>query len=424
MDMEVPATPQKQGRFTSLDQQPTPPPTVVSKKLILVVKHQADDGSITRRRLEWESLDTTLRDSGVEQRHGAQLLDGPIQHQLSGARDYESDDDVSRWLCSAKDRDQQRRRFRGFLHSLWPSNDEFNAARNPFYDPDEDGPYEEFLKYGIWDGHCPYDDDDYNPTTDPNRSTDVVMPEIGDEGIENEHDLHMIMKARQEHQVRSEAFNKRRGQVIAKQKRAGLSYAEMDLTEIFFGPEIESGDSGSDSESETDYAEKEAKPQTYSTAGDSERPEEFTTPPTLVVKARCFGGQAPRTGRGRPKGTQDKKKRKRRSKLNPDSVYKFKGDSEDERPVRKKGKKGHAGAFVDTDEWKAQTRAGARRDRCTTVHGGLDGSYDDRTTASKPDPADTMAGSIAPAHNSPPGASDKLKKASRQLSVLTAIISG
>ncbi|KAI0453649.1 hypothetical protein F5B21DRAFT_478771 [Xylaria acuta] len=313
-----------------------------------------------------------------------QKSEGKVQ-QLD--KDGQPKSEVTRWLYGSATPEQRRQRFHSLLHATWPSNDEFNAARHPLYNPEEDGPYEFFLNQ-IWDGHCPYDDDDYNPFTDPSKSTEVWQPKIGEEGIEDEKDLRMVLKARQEHRARSEALKKRKADAVNAQLRAGVKYADIDMLQVFLGPEIESGDSDSDCESHSDYDKEEGGKKSEppiqmgapSTSTDSPFPGKPILQPTITAKGiRVFGGQEPSSGRGRPKGSKNKKgrksnKRRRGPNDNPDGTYKYDSNSEDEQPIYRKAKRGKVavGKAVDGDlVWQAQTRAAARRDQNV----GMDGTY-------------------------------------------------
>ncbi|KAI1166492.1 hypothetical protein F5B18DRAFT_50409 [Nemania serpens] len=210
----------------------------------------------------------------------------------------------------------------------------------------------------MWDGHCPFDDDDYEPYTDPTRSSEVWQPKIGDEGIKDEHDLEMVLTVRREHKARSERFKKRMKQVIATQFRAGVKPTKIDMTQVLLGPDIESDDSDSN------YKSEEEDGQDLEPTVAMEAPSLNTNP-----RIRVFGVQEPSNRRGRPRGSKNKKRRGRRGESNKrkrDSTYKYNGDSEDEQPSRKTGKKRKSAtgdANVDGDDlhWKAQTRAAARR---------------------------------------------------------------
>lgn len=190
----------------------------------------------------------------------------------------------------------------------------------------------------------------------------------------------MVLKARREHKARSERFNKRKKQVISAQLRAGVKPADIDMTQILFGPEFESGESDSDYEDEEEDGE-DLEPTVAMKAGPpNTNPQAIgeSIEPTVVTKGiRVFGAEEPSTRRRRKRGTK-KKRGGQSNKRKRDSTYKYDGDSEDEEPSRKTGKKrksatGDANADGDDLHWKAQTRAAARR----AGHFGMDGSYDD-----------------------------------------------
>ncbi|KAI1133558.1 hypothetical protein F5Y10DRAFT_259880 [Nemania abortiva] len=393
--MDIPTTPKRQVQFTELDQQLTPPHTAVAKERASGVINIHDHGSClpirsfkfntdTNSKTEEENKPREAMTSQNEELEALRKSEGTTHQSNTNDR---PESDVQRWIHGATSSEQRRQRFLSVLHSYYPSNDEFNAARNPFYDPEEDGPYDEWLKYENWEGHCPYDDDDYNPFTDPSKSTEVWQPKIGDEGIENEEDLRMVLKARREHRARSRRFNRRKALYIGSQLDAGVKYQDIDMVQVFVGPEIEGEyDSYSDSDEEEDV--EDPKP-----AAKTEASSAMTNPQTLggpvlqpIIAAkgiRIFGAHETSWPRGRPRGSKNKKRGRRANKRkrgldekNPNSTYKYDADSEDEEPARKKGKKGKwvlSEAGARDEEWRAQTRAAARRDG----HVGMDGNYDE-----------------------------------------------
>ncbi|KAI1436286.1 hypothetical protein GGR50DRAFT_701958 [Xylaria sp. CBS 124048] len=172
---------------------------------------------------------------------------------------------VKSWINSATTEEMRDEREDAVFDVIWPCDDELMAARHPHYDAEEDGPYDDWLKYQMWDGRCPYDDDDYNPHRDPNRSTELSRPQIGDRGIETEYDLEMVLFARAESLGRLAAIRKRKEQVVSAQLRQGVKPEDVQLVNIFVGPEID--DSGveikqepkseSESESEAESGDKD-----------------------------------------------------------------------------------------------------------------------------------------------------------------------
>lgn len=175
------------------------------------------------------------------------------------------------------------------------------------------------------DGNGLYDDDDdHSPYTDP-ESTEVWQPKIGDEGIKNEEDLHMVLKSRKEDQT-----------------RACRRYESMY-----------NSDEGAAADSEIGVL------------------------PLQIIHdsngIRVYGALEEHINDEQPR--PKKKSNKRKRKGNPNSTYKYESDSEDEKPARKKSRKVE-GAAGDADagdmQWRAQTRAAARRHS----HTGMDGSYD------------------------------------------------
>ncbi|GAP84958.1 hypothetical protein SAMD00023353_0802840 [Rosellinia necatrix] len=366
--MYAPSTPKKQARLYESTQQATPPPTLPPKEttnhqdhiLDLPIRPLTYDTSAEKTKSEYNSDEDVVKQTQSSPSPSyawsdqAVVKEEPQDQQERVHETKQLGNEVKYWISSATTDKQVRERFNNVLHSFWPSNDEFNAARHPFYDPEEDGPYDEFIKYEMWDGTCPYDDDDYDPFTDPTRSTEVWQPQIGDEGIENKRDLSMVLLARQQHNARAERFNEYRKEVIQDQLRAGVEYADINLVEAM-----------------------------------------LAAPPSAAAQLPSSGMRPTKAkkDRGRPLGCKNSKnkkknkkhwanKRKRTSSAKKDSTYKDTGGSEDsEQPTRKKGKKTKAAAAAAIVEdpgdvpWKAQTRGAARRARHA---GGMDGSYESR----------------------------------------------
>ncbi|KAI1755111.1 hypothetical protein F4782DRAFT_552263 [Xylaria castorea] len=356
--MSAPSTPQKKVQLIKLEQLPTPPLTAVARTETTGiathhyhepgphVRHLTYKADITQETKKVdENSDPTLRGNGV--------LEGKMQ-QLD--KNGQPESEVKLWLHNSRTPEERRRRFNSLLHGLWPSNQEFNEAPNPLYNPKEDGPYEFFL-HQMWGGYCPWFGDDYDLLADPSRSKEVWQPKIGEEGIQDDQDLRMVLKARQEHQVRSEAFKKRKAK-----------YGGMNMLQVLLGPE---SDCASDSDNKEE-GDKISKPTVQigaqSATTNSPLPGKMTLQPTIAAKGiRVFGGQEPSSNRGRPKGSKKRRKankRRRRPNDNPNGTYKYDSGSEDERPLHKKAKKDKvaAGKTVAGDPvWQAQTRAAALR---------------------------------------------------------------
>ncbi|KAI0543099.1 hypothetical protein GGR58DRAFT_519267 [Xylaria digitata] len=448
--MDYPVTPKKQIRPILLAQQLTPPTTMAKKEVPGASNHHdysfstpihclLHDEPVAHEAGVHENLAPSLHDHGAKQSHGTQISSESAQAQHSKVQTQQevegkllgvqlnqgepeaenqqavivqqsnatkqqpgADDrpqgEIVQWLHSSTSREQRRQRFTSFLHSLWPSNDEFNAARHPFYDPEEDGLYDDFIKYQEWDGDCPYDDDDYNPFTDPTRSTEVWQPKIGDEGIENEYDLQMVLKARREHIARSEnlkAYRRRRDQLMST-SRTGF-YATRGFLNKPEDPLSESDpDSGSEAGSDHDGGivttgpEPAVKMEEPSPITNAPRTGNPVIQPTVSAKGiRVFGDQRPNSGRGRPRGRKNKpknkpkkskkpNKRRRGRNDDPESTYQYPGDSSDDQPIYKKGKKSKSETAAGNLPWKAETRAAARR----AARMGVDGACDIDTDSS------------------------------------------
>ncbi|KAJ8127010.1 hypothetical protein O1611_g6626 [Lasiodiplodia mahajangana] len=471
--MDIPTTPKRQGQSAKPNQQLTPPSSA-GEETTAIIDHSSHGPSLPIR---CHAIDTDIAlEAGEEHKIRRQTIPPPqLQKQefedksldLQQNRDEIEEDEnekagvtqesertthqrdtydrpegaVQRWIYSATSEEQRRKRSAAVRHSTYPSNDVFNAARHPFYDPEEDGEYDDFIKYDMWDGPCPWDDDDYDPRTDPSRSTEVWQPKIGDEGIENEEDLRMVLRARKEDKDRARRFEELKIVFMKSQRDAGVDYADMDMTQVLVGPDIVYEYSDSDDDSDGDSSSS-------SSSFDSEVvedpklavKEEATSviANSRVVKIKVVGAQdtgSPRRRRlGRPRGSKDKKKRvssKRKrgpKKENPNSTYHYDADSEDETPARKKGRKA---GWAGNEPWRAQTRSATRN-----VTTGMDGSYDedpnedsessivsssenDWSSESSDNTAESLAKSHATEKNEDNGSGEKRSLLSRFASFIT-----
>ncbi|KAI0431043.1 hypothetical protein F5Y09DRAFT_341107 [Xylaria sp. FL1042] len=273
----------------------------------------------------------------------------PVRAKQHVGKDDHYENDVKAWIYASDTPEKRRERFYSVLHACYPSNDTFNSARHPFYDSEEDGDYEDFIKCQEWDGACPLDDDDYNPLTDPTWSTEVWDPKIGDEGIEDELDLRMVLKARQEHKTRSDALK---------------SYRARGMSFLSLAQKIKSddSDSGSKFDKGEDLEDQEVAVKTEAPSRQSDSMIQPTTPTKGIV---VFGDDKPSKRRRRRRARKNKRatgnnKRKRGSKENPNDTYRYNSDSEDEKPAHKRSKGREKEAPGDIP-WKAQTRAATRR---------------------------------------------------------------
>ncbi|KAI1294544.1 hypothetical protein F5Y03DRAFT_399476 [Xylaria venustula] len=333
--MGSPVTPKKQALPGQQPLKP-PPSTVASQKENAI----NDDFSSPIRKL---TFDIPTTNHGLES-------DATRKHPEANSQ---PEDDVKNWIYSAETSERRRERFYAVLHSTYPSNDKFNAARHPFYDPNGDGEYGDWLKYEMWEGMCPYDDDDYDPFNDPTRDTEVWEPQIGDEGIEDEKDLRMVLRARREHRARSKALRKHIDRVKG---RVSTTLSDSDPESEYDSEDVET-------------IKTEARPTVANSLHPSNSMIQPTIPPKGVV---VFSGNTPKRRRGRPRKymkARKTNKRKRGFKENPDDAYKYISDSEDEQHVGKRRKD-----KVSSNEmsWKAQTRAAARHSGSM----GMDGCYD------------------------------------------------
>ncbi|KAJ2980919.1 hypothetical protein NUW58_g6819 [Xylaria curta] len=416
--MDTPATPPKQVQAPKLTP-PTPPPTATINRAVTGInndgRHSPD---LPIRPLTYDTpaaieaggghgnLGHTLCVDSTNQQHNTQLPDSATEEQYSEDEEAEfqlkwqhfsgesepewdasppsqdevavthepdgkqqrsdthnrTESDITRWVSSSTTRDQSRQRFTAFLHSLWPSNAEFNADRLPSYNSERDGPYEEFARYEMWNGNYPYDDYDYDPGTNPKNSTEVWQPKIGDEGIEDEHDLRMVLKAREEHRARSAAFKKRKDRAIKAQLRAGVKYADINIAQVLLRPDIKLNESNSKNEfdfncsKQEDEIEPEAtdKMETPPAITDAPSPCNPTQPMVTVKRIRVIGANPPSNDHGQRKGSkkrikkkQNTPKRKREGGENPNDAYVDDGGSEDEPPTHQERKRAKGSAAQD-----------------------------------------------------------------------------
>ncbi|KAI8629398.1 hypothetical protein F5Y19DRAFT_80800 [Xylariaceae sp. FL1651] len=414
--MDTPVTPKRQATFPQPVQPLTQPATISKKQTDGILNHDKIVSTVSRTMRDTPEL----RFCGQEQTHSypvlhtqqeqqalrflpnnllfqpsqerihEQIQDQPKQIKLQQEeveeQNNEPESEIRNWLVASTSREQRSQRFQCLLHSLWPSNEDFHGARNPMYDAEEEGiTHEEFVKYRMWDGHCPVDDEDYDRAADPTWSTHIWQPQIGDDGIDNEEDLRIVLKMRQEHQARTEAFKKRRVRVIEAQLRAGIKLADVDMSQVLFGPDIESSGTEYEEEEEAEGRKegvRDAAPEDETKGGyiaaTSTSSSVPVPQPTISAKGiGVFQGQRSNNKRGRPRGSKNKKTGRKASKRkrdkHGDNAFKVDSDSEDEQPARKRGKGAVTTAGgVDNDNWKATTRSAAKRGD----YGGMDGAYE------------------------------------------------
>ncbi|KAK5628244.1 hypothetical protein RRF57_003959 [Xylaria bambusicola] len=353
--MADPSTPKKQVSPATSAQQPTPPAT--QKETARVLSY-VSESKTTIPRLSYDTPVTDGRAEDFEhQNDKGQLHDQPTSPDSSQSKADQpenmqepTENDIKLWMKSSKNQEQRKRRFDSLLHSFWPSNDVFNAARHQDYDPKDHGWYDDFIRDQWEDGNYPFDDDDYNPLKDPSKSTEVWEPQIGDEGIEDQYDLLIVLKARQNHRALSNAH---------RQFRAQGEYNMLISNESTSGPnhDDEAGKKGTMSKVEMGGP---------SAITSSSAPNNSTIQPAAVfctLKSKQHHRRRSRKARKSRKGKQD-------ANENPDGTYKYNSESEYEQPIRKKGKQNKTSTW--NDDWKAQTRAAARRQSCMS----LDGNHD------------------------------------------------
>jgi len=209
------------------------------------------------------------------------------------------------------------------------------SARHPFYDRRDYDRYSDFVRWELYDGYSPYDDDNYDPTTDPRRSTEIWQPNIGDEAIENEEDLRVILNARAGHRARVADFRERRNRFMTAQRNAGVRYEDMDMTELLFVNIESSDEEDSDGEDDLNNGEDKKIKNTTTKVKVETGPSIAAPAPAVAPTTPMEIGQIPvARGRGRPRGSKKKKKGKRRlnkrKRNTDDDEYRYKSDDIDE----------------------------------------------------------------------------------------------
>ncbi|KAI0526041.1 hypothetical protein F5B22DRAFT_642197 [Xylaria bambusicola] len=342
--MADPATPKKQVSPATLAQQPTPPAT--QRGVVKVIFHVSkSETSIPRLSYDKPITSGNTEEFEDEDDQPTSPVSSQSEHDHAEQVQEPTENDIREWMKSSENQQQRKRRFDSLLHSFWPSNDQFNAARHQDYDHEEHGWYDDFIRDQWEDGKYPFDDDNYNPLKDPSKSTEVWEPQIGEEGIENQYDLYMVLKARQNHRALSKAH---------RQFRAQGGYAMLISNESTSG---------------TNHDDKAGKKDLDSKVG-METLSAVKNVSMIQPTAVSGTPESKKHRRRRSRKTTKSKKRKRDANENPDRTYKYSSGSEYELPIRKRGKKNQTDA--SNDNWKAQTRAAARCQSCM----GLDGNYD------------------------------------------------
>ncbi|KAI1328305.1 hypothetical protein F5Y16DRAFT_398479 [Xylariaceae sp. FL0255] len=257
MDASRPATPKKVS-FSDTVQEMTPPPTVLKDTKL---SDAQNDGlaSTTSKKTPVIRLLLTPKKEQNEEAKAKDQQQPSLPEKVILAKEKEGGrekTEIHKWLDTSTSREQRRERFYTLLHATYPNDEEFNCARNPFYDSDNDEglTHEEWVMFNFWEGPWPFHDDDYDPITNPFFSREVWEPKIGDAGIENETDVRMVLKMREEHEARGAAIKKRKDKVIKAQKKAGVKHSDVDLTRVYFGPDkVDPSEFESYYETETDH---------------------------------------------------------------------------------------------------------------------------------------------------------------------------
>ncbi|KAI1631465.1 hypothetical protein F4809DRAFT_657928 [Biscogniauxia mediterranea] len=183
-----PVTPVKQPAPINTLQQATPPPSYNRKIMIKVPRHHDEDVSLS----PLSPTPVTTAPSGIlpkkRLRRFNQYFSTKQERQPS-----------KNYLAKFTDPEERRKKVLNMVHSMYPSDEVFHAARHPLYDVEEHGYYDEFITgymyEGTWNGH----DEDYEYEDDPMHGRDVWEPRIGDDGIDTQEDLDMVLAMREQY---------------------------------------------------------------------------------------------------------------------------------------------------------------------------------------------------------------------------------
>ncbi|KAI0598257.1 hypothetical protein F4775DRAFT_601398 [Biscogniauxia sp. FL1348] len=183
-----PATPVKQADHVNKLQQTTPPPSYKRKIMIKVPERHDEDMNLTPLS---PTPTTTTPTHMLTKKHYKRFNQYfTTKQERQPAKDY---------LAKFTDPEERRKKVLNMIHSMYPSDEAFHSARNPFYSADEHGYYDDFIAdymyEGIWKGH----DEDSEYEDDPMHSRDVWEPRIGDDGIDTQEDLDMVLAMRQQY---------------------------------------------------------------------------------------------------------------------------------------------------------------------------------------------------------------------------------
>lgn len=132
--MGGPITPKKQVRFIVPRQELTPPPTIKPKRLNSANPLEANPTQIQYGQTQPEQL-YSLQESQekIRELRGRQAIASqPEGTNKLPSTDGKTGSDITRWLYTPTSQEQHRQRLNSFLHSLYPSNDEFSKCFQPF----------------------------------------------------------------------------------------------------------------------------------------------------------------------------------------------------------------------------------------------------------------------------------------------------
>ncbi|KAI1504648.1 hypothetical protein F5X99DRAFT_423489 [Biscogniauxia marginata] len=187
-----PATPEKQAISVSAMQQTTPPPSTNNRKIIIKVpKYQDEDSSSTPPS---PTTTTSTTPAGILTRKRRKRF-----NQYFAAKQERGTS--QKYLDKFTDPAERRKRVLNMVHSMYPSNEMFHMARHPFYDPDEHGYYDEFITGRMYEGQWYGYEDDNEYEDDPMHSREIWEPNIGDDGIDTQEDLDMVLAMRHTHDI-------------------------------------------------------------------------------------------------------------------------------------------------------------------------------------------------------------------------------
>ncbi|KAI0022455.1 hypothetical protein F4780DRAFT_198115 [Xylariomycetidae sp. FL0641] len=203
------STPQKEKTVAGASQQPTPPSTRAHDRplAIRIIGKYANEDRSPNRSMFISPLDLQGRRRSKEALSGTPLKSSSLAEESGAVKTSTQNTSASKepnvitdYLDSSPSAEIRYKRCKNLIHSLYGSNAEFHSAKNPFYDEEEDGHYDDWLRTSMYEGEWKCDDDDYDYKQDPMWDQTVWKPKIGDDGIDDSNDLKMIRHFKNENE--------------------------------------------------------------------------------------------------------------------------------------------------------------------------------------------------------------------------------